>query len=211
MSSGHQSKASSVLRWTCAVVFSFAVHVIVLLGLWPQGATRTPIYEHERIVQVSLSTSRPTLFERSPPSEAQTQRRQFRPASVPAALAEESNFIDEADRTSPPEPARGPSEVSQQSGQRPLVFDCLPKPGRLRSVECSAGATVSRAVPSRYGEILDIDPEKRRRYDLAAQNAARRRAPVSSLGNARDRDCPQANMGSGCVDEMLLPLFSTKR
>jgi hypothetical protein len=104
-----------------------------------------------------------------------------------------------------PGPAAG--EGQGASDRAALDFTCVTAAGKTLTPgqrrKC-LGDYSAPASPRDYGALIPAD--KRAEYDAVARRQARRRQWPSNFGNGASMGCPQANLGSGCLDDMLIPL-----
>lgn len=104
-----------------------------------------------------------------------------------------------------PGPAAG--EGQGASNRAALDFTCVAAAGKTLtpSQRRKCLGDYSLPTPPRdYGALIPAD--KRAEYDAVARRQARRRQWPSNFGNGASMGCPQANLGSGCLDDMLIPL-----
>lgn len=55
-----------------------------------------------------------------------------------------------------------------------------------------------------------IPDDKQAKWDAVAARQARQRRPPAQLGNGASMGCPHANLGTGCLDDMLIPLIGSE-
>lgn len=168
---------------------------VVELTLLPSLAPPSPAARAKTMAAVAPSAPQPsmtTVAAAAPVSAPMEARSDAGPAPIPGSGAGSGSAVEAGQNL---------------AGRAALDFTCIVANGKTltpaQRQKC-LGDYSSTAAPRDYGVLIPAD--KRAEYDAVARRQARRRQWPSNFGNGASMGCPQANLGSGCLDDMLIPL-----
>jgi hypothetical protein len=217
-------------QWAAALAVSFAAHLLVLIALLagidrplpppvqpPIDVTlQRPIRPPERTKPPEPKVDKPAPpkpvpVKTAPPPPVPTQRPVPAPQAVaPAAPPPASSGPGRAPAAPPPAIVAGRGA----NGDDGAHADCIAKNmARMDPKERAACETHIFAFMDKHdqGETPPpgsaMDPEKRAAYDAAMARKHYKNAPVTSMGNAAQTGCRQANIGDGCPGDTTLPVY----
>lgn len=197
-------------RVAIAVALSIVGHACVIAVLAIGLDREADVFAEQPVVEVSF-----VRLEQPPPKQAREDPPKTGGSPLPSDLA----VRQEAPQPAPyalPSPivaAPGPAPPAAPA-EKPSEFraGCIGKRGgKEESVDCKLEVwSFFDGKPAREISGDDIPADKKVAYAAAARRQAHQRSKPAQLGNGASMGCPQANMGAGCLDDMLVPLTGSR-
>lgn len=198
-------------RTAVAVIFSLLGHAVVVflialdLDNGPGDESLAPVVNVSLTpLNLPIERLRRRPDKRPPPSRPT-------PRIAPRPLTDAPVFPLAAGPASPsPGPSSAPDAETPADLPTALRTGCVGKRGLEADKRVDCKLEIWTVLDSKGRKSLQVDTipaDKRAQYDAVARRQARQREAVSRLGNHKSMDCPNANLGTGCLDEMLIPLF----
>ena len=195
-----------------AVAVSLVVHVAVL-GVLMSRKAEAPLYE---LPTVEMTLERPFAIPKPKPEPRPKPVTRQTPPSPPgqprpveAPLSIPTSPLPAARAPRPPE-VEPPPAATAQAAPRPLRLGCegqdVSRMTQAQRTDCVRDLTSYARVP-RPGET--VIPPNARESEFAVESAAKEKKNqrMRPSGDAKHFGCKEANLGVGCTDDRMVPIW----